>query len=399
MDFANRIRRRGADLTTVEIFEFGRLAGLDRSDLVLWALPVLQRAGILTYTLSGADVSGMEEFVGASAPILQQTCDVWSQLHPTTEDECALDVVALGASAPLTLSDHQAALDAMGYHPDVTKRALAAAGALGLLRRVHSADLGEDIVFNEYVWGENAPRIAAFLNSLPADERTVLAHLSGQAMEHPGVPVTRIAGVQAEVMRGARKVGFIDAARVVTATNRQESFVFSPALEREMAKKNASDALHDRKLFVAHMLFGHYFGFPGTGRIDDPMVLARALLNRGTVGPATAITSDYPLLESFGIVRVRPSAMQKGRSYLELVKKDVVEDSLALLSAASGAGGGVDLSEQDPLEALWLPGTFVDPERDRHALHEPKPEAKELFDYTIQRLRNELGRVTRGEEF
>ncbi|TMC47597.1 MAG: hypothetical protein E6J14_15210 [Chloroflexi bacterium] len=401
MDFANRIRRRGQDLTPVEVVEFARLAALDPSDLILWSLPVLKRAAVIDYRLQGADIEAVEEYVGAAAPFLEQVYAVWRHLGPRAEDECTLEAVALAASAPLLASDHEAALESMGFPDDVRQRALAAAASLGLLRRARSAHLDEEIIYNEYVWGENAQRIASFLAALPPDERDLLAHLSGQAMEHPGIPIRHIGAVQADILRGARKVGFLDAARVVTTTQRQESFAFSPALERELARKHASDALHERKLFVAHILFGHHFGFPGTGRVQSPLVLVNALLQRGTVGPASAITSDYPLLESFGIVRVRASSVYKGRSHLHLVKRDVVEDSLELLRAAArpDMGRAGDLAENDPLASLWTPGGFVDPERDRQSLSELRPEARELFDYSIARLRDEIGRVTRAEEF
>ena len=399
MDFANRIRRRGSDLTPVEVIEFARMVGLDQSDLVLWVLPTLQRAGVLTYALQGAAVESVEEYVGVAASFLQQTTAVWRQLSPRAEDECALEAAALGATAPLRVSDHEAALEAMGFDADVRRRSITALAALGLLRRVPSEALGEDVIYNEYVWGDNAPRIAAFLATLPPDERTLLTQIS--AMEHPGIPLGRIGTVDPDALRAARKVGFIDVTRVVTTAHRQATFAFSPALESELMKRNATDVLHERKLFVSHILFGHHFGFPWTGRIASPLVLVEALLARGAVGPASAITSDYPLLESFGIVRIRESTILKGRSYLELVKRDVVADSLDLLRAAMGAQSDTgSLAEDDPLASLWTPGGFVNPERDRQILPEVRPgDSKELFDYTIQRLRDELNRVKRGEDF
>src|SRR5207245_4694707 len=112
------------------------------------------------------------------------------------------------------------------------------------------------------------------------------------------------AGVDQALLQEAERAGFIDAARVVTSTGARQHFAFSSALERQFAARGLTDALHERKLFVAHILFGHYFGFPGTGRIKDPLVLVRAFMNRGVVGPASAITTDYPLLETHGIVTV-----------------------------------------------------------------------------------------------
>ena len=60
----------------------------------------------------------------------------------------------------------------------------------------------------------------------------------------------------------------------------------------------------ERKLFVAHILYRHRYEMWGRGRIEKPLALVRALINRGTVGPTTSIREDYSLLEAQGIVSV-----------------------------------------------------------------------------------------------
>lgn len=90
---------------------------------------------------------------------------------------------------------------------------------------------------------------------------------------------------------------------------------------------------------------------------------------------------------------VRPD----GRAFLHLVKSDVAEDSLELLQAALG---DVDETGGDnPLDALWLPGTFTTPERDRRQA--PELEASdeaEVINATVERLRDDTQRTIRGEE-
>src|SRR5260370_38056550 len=119
------------------------------------------------------------------------------------------------------------------------------------------------------------------------------------------------------MISSARKVGFLDTTRVVTRIGNETFFTFSPTLESGLPI-TSTDVLHERKLFVAHILFGHRNASNATGRIQQPLVLVRALLREGEAGPATAINSDYPLLESHGIVRVKHSSISS-RSYLSLV--------------------------------------------------------------------------------
>jgi hypothetical protein len=133
---------------------------------------------------------------------------------------------------------------------------------------------------------------------------------------------------------------------------------------------------------------------PGRGRIESPIALVSALINRGTVGPTTSIREDYPLLEAHGIVAV--NTRSDGRAYLQLVKDDVARDSLELLRAAIGEepSGGAD----NPLESLWLPGTFTSPERDRRTIPELAPSDEvEVLESAVERLREETQRALRNE--
>jgi hypothetical protein len=294
-------------------------------------------------------------------------------------------------------SDHQQVLAAQGHLEEVQQRVIQALDALGLFRRARSERLGEDIIYNEYVWGDSGIPIAEFLRALPVNEREVLAEISSQAMNRPGVPLRELGVDNVDLLAAASKVGFIDPVGVVTA-NRNQSFAFSPSLEQVLRQQGSTDSLHQRKLFVAHILFGHHFGFPGTGRIHNPVVLVRALLNRGRVGPATAIATDYPMIESQGIARVELDESHPGRAYLRLVNEEVVRDSLPLIEAALGLhghpGGG-----EEPLQALWVPGSYSGPERMRLRAANLRPgPAKDVFDATIAELRKRTAKRLRRED-
>jgi hypothetical protein len=139
---------------------------------------------------------------------------------------------------------------------------------------------------------------------------------------------------------------------------------------------------------------GHRNASYTTGRIQQPLALVQALLRNGEVGPASSINSDYPLLESHGIVKVKPSTLGD-RAYLSLVKRDVVEESLPLLEAALG-----DTSEapaHQSIDSLWLPGSFRGPEEDRRDLSALSGAEADLFKSSIKQLREQVQKVTRGE--
>lgn len=263
-----------------------------------------------------------------------------------------------------------------------------------MARRQRSLTLGEDVYYSPYVWGTEAVQIAEFLHRMPSNEREVLGDVARRAAERPGSAVEDFTAGP-DVVAAARKVGLIDATRVLTSGGAERSFAFSATLERQLAF-GATDVTHERKQFVAHILYGHRFGFGPTGRIADPVVLVRALIDRGRVGPATAIGTDYPLLEASGIVRV--SRLEGStRAYLELMKRDVAEDSLELIRLA--LGDETPRRGDNPIRLLWVPGTFSSPERDRRELPELQPSAEaEVIGSVVERLREETARRMRQED-
>ena len=350
------------------------------------------QGGLLIYPDGDvADEVEVIEQVAVGAPLLEQCDALWEACGPTVQEAAAVESAELGAIAPMALSDHQAALEKAGFPATLHDDAIAGARGAGLLYRQPSPALGEDVLYSPYVWSTEALNIAEFFNRLPANERELLMGVSQQAIQRPGVSEDTL-GVSDNLLRGARRAGLIDATRVQTATAQERSFVFSPTIERQLAG-GSTEVTHRRKLFTAHILYGHRYGRPGTGRIDYPVALVKALIRDGTVRPTTAARTDYLLLEAAGIVRVEREG-NLGRLFL--VKEDVARDSLELLRLAVGG------DESGPTGDLWLPGStgFTTPERDRATLPEIPPGAEaEALRSTVEHLRSELGRKFRGEDF
>jgi hypothetical protein len=348
---------------------------------------------IVRRTVSG-DVLEVEEQIGVAAPVLEQCAAVWERLSPTPVEQCALESADHATFVPLTLSDHRAVLEVAGYPAELHDPALQALEAVGMVRRHYARSLKDDIIYSPYVWGTEAVNVAAFMRGLPPNEREVLGGLARTAAERPGAPVPGL-GSNQRLVDGARKVGLIDATRVLTTEGNERSFAFSPALEKQLAI-GSTDVLHERKLFVAHILYGHLYGYPWTGKIETPIALVRALINKGTVGPTTSIRSDYPLLEARGIVKVK-EIPGSSLGYLTLVKEDVAGDSLELLRLALGKDEDGD--GMQGAASLWLPGSFTSPEWDRRRLSEPTGTAEaEVLGSAIEQLREETARRLRGEE-
>ncbi len=394
MDFAARLRDQGATLTAKMALHFAMLAGLSWVDLRLQVLPALEACSVVSYRLQGEELSDIEEYVAVSAPLLTQVYSVLEYFRPADLEWCALHSIELASWAPLTMRNHIDELINLGFDEKVAQDAYRLALAAGINQRVPSRELREDVVFNPYVWSTSAVKVAAFLRSLPPAERSALLHICERSIERPAVAASDLGAADPAVLRGARKVGLIQAARVVSTREggSSQTYVFSPLLDLDDHLRRTTEALHERKLFVAHILFGHEKAKVSGGRIRDPVVLVDALLRRGVVGPATNIATDYHLLEGAGIVRVEQTS---SGPLLRMVKQEIIEDGLGLLERGLGAIRHGEESST-PLQRLRPPGVFITPERDRSEIADAGA-ATELLESTILRLREEAKRATRDE--
>lgn len=393
MDLAARLKGfDSARLNHAVVVEFAKQAGLGEGALLQTALPALKAADIVAYTTDpSGQVVGLEEFVGVTGTLVEQAVRVLEVLHASTAEVALLHSVEIASWAPLTEAQHLEQLVKRGFASEAAHHGYRLARAIGVNKRVRSTELREHVVFNPYVWGTEQITIAKFLKSLPSAERDVMLGICEQASARPGLALPALAGDPAAV-NSARKVGLLQAATVKSTGEgvSQQTYVFSPLLETEDDKLLTTEALHQRKQFVAHILFGHEKAKAGGGRIVDPVVLARALLNRGQVGPATNIGTDYHLLEAQGIVTV--DGPPGGRAFLRMVKPEIVKDGLDWLERTTGGGAGTGESPK----LARSPGAFITPEQDRAALGD-QGAADEVTKSMLLRLREEVQSATRQD--
>ena len=365
--------------------EFAAHAGIGQTRLYTEILPKLREADLISWTLDpSGDLATIEEFVGLSGRVIDQAMRVVEKYRPSVVERAVLHSAEIASWAPLTWDQHAEQLHTRGFPDAVVDEAMKLTLAAGVNQRVKSADLGEYVIYNPNVWSAHNISIAAFIKGLPPAERDSYLGLCEQAANSPGLVLSSYSGLQSGILASARKVGLVQAATVKSSvTGGQQTYVFSPVMESEDDKLQTTEVLHQRKLFVAHILYGHEKAIATRGRIMDPRVLVRALLRKGSVGPASNIASDYHLLEANGIVAVRPSESEPGRAYLQLVKKEIVEGGLGWIEASlgsSGNGAGADLSSLKP------PQVWTSPEVDRAHLPD-KGAAMEIADSAILRLR------------
>ncbi|MGY2084848.1 hypothetical protein [Blastococcus sp. SYSU DS0539] len=398
MDFASRLRGHGRGLTGDLATQYAAHAGIGTLQLRGQVLPALKTAGIVDYRTDGAAITHIEEYVGVSAPLVTQAMQVLDVLSPSVGDLAVLHSVELAAWAPLTVAQHAQSLVDRGFTDEQAREATRLGVAAGINNTVASAALNEKVIYNPNVWGSASAGVdvATFLRSLPPAERESLLGIAEQASARPALAVAAYGAFDPSVLRSATKVGLVQAATVTSSYGgaAPQTYVFSPIYEPVDDTLVTTEALHLRKLFVAHILYGHEKAAAGRGQISDPAVLVDRLLRRGRVGPASNIASDYRLLERAGIVSVSDAG--NGRAFLHAVKNEIIEGGLGWLQQSFGEGPGGDAGD---VGLLRPPAQFSTPESER-AQAAATGAANEISDAAVLKLREavqEAQRVARHE--
>jgi hypothetical protein len=389
MDFAARLKGHQALVTLTHelVHKYAKYAGLGALELTNTVLPALKKADLIDYSVNPQGrIVRLEEFVGVTATVVEQTVQLLNSFSPQRSDLAFLHSVEVGAIAPLAQSQHLDVVVKRGFTDREAAEALRLTRAVGLNLTVPSAELNEPIVFSPYVWGTKQLSLAPFLAQLPPNERDALLGMSEQVLSTPGLHMSRLVASPA-VIRSAQNVGLIQAASVQSATGASSTYVFSPLLETEDNLCTTTEAFHLRKLFVAHILFGHEKAVAGLGTISSPAVLVNSLIRRGRVGPATNIGTDYHLLEAAGVVAVEPDG---DRAFLRLVKPEIAEAGLEWIRRITDPSGTgeITLSQR--------PAKFIKPEDARG--DDSDGAAREILTSSINELRKEMQRAARRDD-
>lgn len=394
IDFAARLQGHGL-LSANLVTSFATFSGLDASDLRLWVLPSLEAVGIIDFEYEDGQLDYVEERVGVSASVLEQLGGLLEHLGPRDEERCVLHSIALGSWAPLVERQHLDILVRTGFSDSVARNGLQLSRALRVNSLLWSDRLRENVVYNAYVWGAGHVEMAGFLRTLPSTEREMILGICEEASNRPGIALPGMSAFDPEIIVSARKVGLIQGARVISSrsTASEQLYLFSPMMDIEDNHLRTTEALNLRKMFIAHILYGHEMAERSGGRIVDPVLLVSALLRNGMVGPASNIRTDYKLLETHGIVHVDET---RTGPMLRLVQKEIVQDSLSILERTLGSASQ-GAASSTPLDSLRPPGKFYSPERDRLFIPD-EAAASEVTGAAILRLREEAQRAVRHED-
>lgn len=361
LDMAFRLRGSGTN-TPERVAAIGVEAGIGRRTLreVLGVLDTLGWVSVQRNE-AGRPIS-VAELIPSASRLVSEADKVMTVVGMTLVERAALAVLRATTIQPLLVTD---ALDVgvAAAGNDAAGELAATDGlrhlsATGLAKRVTAAD-GREVVFNPNVWVGDSTLTEAALRAADARATTEVAGLLQEIAESPGMPETHVTSTEKRWIDFAVSQGLAQRSLVQTADGAERGFLFTPHLARDPFGKTVGDASGQVRQLVGSMIYAATFA---DYKLVNPAAFIRRLVNYGEAGNASPIGTDYPMLETAGIVRVVPGSSQN-RFRLELLQSDVAEDALRILDDREET-----LGDPDGAAALRAQRSYVHVERERAQL-------------------------------
>lgn len=317
--------------------------------------------------------------------VLRSTSDFYECCNPSGRANASLAILDLTANYPVRESNVIALVTKDGVPSEVASQALRDLVTFGLLERTRETEAEEPLIFNPRVFKSGVVDVHKALAALSSADQEKAFGILDHVRRNPGVPLP--AGTKQSIVVLLTKVGLIDLSGIqVKGGAVAKEFPTSPAAWGIFSSIDggaglSQDLIDDSKLLLNSLRYGEHFSRPSRGQIFSPAVLIGALIDRGEVGPATAIGEDYPLPLVRGIVNIVQSRQYPSRYYMELRKRDVAEAVRDVLEQ------NVIVPQGDvPLESLERPSEFHSPEQLRAKRQLPKEliEARDQLVFTLR---------------
>ncbi len=360
--------------------------GIDPHQLNSTILPWLESVGLCRLKKTNGAIDQVDSLILTYEQLLGAVADYYESLNPTDEDRgCLLALsIAMGMPTPESLVIHKVALS---FGEEKSNVAISLAKGFNIVDVKSGSGLPEPLLYSSKVWAGAIGQASKALRNLDVTDREIILHFVDIARKHQGVPesVLRVDSKKngaEHLLNLALGVGLLDRTEIVMDGGRKRAFITSPHFYTDLAEEFGEDMCDRVKIFLDSIRNGQHFGHPWTGRIIDPEILLGSLLRRGTIGPATAIRTDYVLSEKAGIVRVRPAG-SSSRGYMDLVQEDTVKKVLEIISTGSTDPSGRVMSTSNIVEGY----DFKSIEQSRVELGKQSADMAEAENAIILQLR------------
>ena len=325
--FASAIRHhKGISVNRLATLAAGE--GFSPPDLLSHLIPWIEDSGLCRVKRQEQQISGVDSLVLSYDGLLTAISDLYDSLSPTPEDTGCLYILEIASQIPTLESDALQAV-ALRLGEEKARVAMSLAKNYKIVAHRSGKGLREPILYSERLWSRGIDRAAQALAPLDRFQREAVLYFVEEVRKYQGFPESLLRDSAQQnnmepMLDLAIGVNLLNRTRIQMADGTPRVFITSPHFYVDLEAEFGEDMCDRVKIFLDSTRNGQHFGHPWTGRILDPDVLLRKLINTGVIGPCSAIGTDWVTSELAGIVTVRRADPRSGKCYMELVQKDTV---------------------------------------------------------------------------
>ncbi len=315
------------DIPKTEVRAIAVASGLNPRHELTGLLQVLEKKRLIEQSDNEVSVLGV-----TTRGSLGNAADMYQDAEPTAYEQASISLAEIASVSPVRRSDVS---EKIGDEHHLTKGQvsdfLSRAEEIGFVDKEGDGD--DRLLFNGNLFRrESVAKTLKVLASLTEADRKLVTEV-GERLSRGGC----LTASHVEKMLSRQLFEKLVAAGVYDlnqVTNEQGSHVYvtSPSAFHKFVDPMVDDCFDMAKSLVTALYYGMNSRSSSQGRISMLPALLGKLIGGGEIGPATAIGQDYRVLEVNRVVKLRPDPSYPNRFYMRLLKPEVGQLALHVLT-------------------------------------------------------------------
>ena len=271
---------------------FANVAGILTVDLDTYLKPLEELRYLKVKRSADGAILRVEDCLLSKEEVLNNTTSLFNTKAKPIEiaNLSALDITA---QRPIEEINLKQALYKEGFLEKDIDKLVDLQVNFQLLQRQEGYGLPQPFIFNEYIWGQDTKKIAHAISSMTPKERQKVEDVTKMIQVSQGFPKQQLHSIDDKTLALLTKIGMLDIVTISTSKRDDKDFITTPQMwGTSKLDLLSDDILDDIKVFLNSVRYGEHYGRIGTGKITNPVVLVKALLDREKIGPCSAIGTD-----------------------------------------------------------------------------------------------------------
>lgn len=343
-----------AEIPKNEVWAIAVASGLNPRTELPSLLQLLEKKRLIDQ--SGIEISVLGITTRGS---LTHAADIFNEAKPSQNEQASLTLAEIASQAPIRRSDIS---EKIGDQHQMTK--LQVGDFLNRAEEVGFVDKegeGEDKLFfngNLFRRGSVAKTQKILSSLTEADQKRVIE--ADDLLKKTGC--LRVDSAEKILSKGLFDKLVAACVYDLNQVRNEQGihvFVTLPSAFHKFVDPMVDDCFDMAKALVAALTYGMNSRESSRGKITNLQALLNNLISGSEVGPTTSIGEDYRVLEMNRVVKLRPNTTYPNRFHMRLLKREVGELALQVLTQGSA----------DATSLMDLPGAsmsgYIGPEESR----------------------------------